>query len=66
MLLGGDAPGAEGDREKGEQQGHRQIERGRGRARREVCAIEGIDDHQYGRRDGFELERHIGRRSDQR
>ena len=66
MLLGVDAPGAERHREDGEQQRHREIKRGRGRARRQARAIERIDHHQYGRRDRLELERHIGRRADQR
>ena len=40
MLLGIDAPGAERHCEGGEQQGDRQIERGRGRVRRQPGALE--------------------------
>ena len=65
MLLGVDAPCAERHGEEGEQQGDGEIERGRGRIGREAPVIEGFDHHQYGWRDGFELERHIGRRADQ-
>ena len=42
MLLGVDAPGAERHREDGEQQRHREIERGRGRRRRQSPVIERI------------------------
>ena len=66
MLLGVDAPRAERHREDGEQQRHRKIKRSGGRIRRQAGAIEGSDHHQYGRRDGFELEGHIGGRPDQR